>query len=155
MLRLPDMSKSLRWLRHRVRQIPGAIAYVRRLRDWSRAATEAIRDLGALVGVAWSRLVKGRAPAEGPLRVFMLDDKLPNPTFGAGFPRAAEILKSLLKMGCRVDFYPMEANCADLEEMSRMFGLGVTWHLPLGLRGLRRLLWMKASDIDVLFVSRP
>lgn len=87
-------------------------------------------------------------------RVLIIDDLVPDPLFGAGYPRAFAITRALLDAGHLVDYYPMQASRADLSRMRRSLE-GAIFHPGEGARGLRRLLWRKGSSFDALFVSRP
>ncbi len=87
--------------------------------------------------------------------VLMVDDLLPDPTFGAGYPRAFAILRVLVEAGHAVDYYPMYALPVDRRRMEAVFKGAVRFHPGQGARGLRRLLWRDGARYHVLFVSRP
>jgi hypothetical protein len=40
------------------------------------------------------------------MRILIVDDRVPDPHFGAGFPRAYRLLISLLQLGHQVYFFP-------------------------------------------------
>lgn len=88
-------------------------------------------------------------------RILMVDDLVPDPTFGAGYPRAFAIVQSLVEAGYAVDFYPMESTQDDVLRMEKAFAGAVRFHSGRGARGLRRLLWRDGGHFDALFVSRP
>jgi glycosyltransferase involved in cell wall biosynthesis len=92
-------------------------------------------------------------------RVLWIDERIPHSRYGAGYPRAREIVTSLDESGCAVTLYP-----AIFEEP------GETWQaiyqaLPrtievaalsgYGPEGLRRFLQDRRGYYDLYFVSRP
>ncbi|HEY6359287.1 MAG TPA: glycosyltransferase family 2 protein, partial [Vicinamibacterales bacterium] len=40
-------------------------------------------------------------------RLLLIDDRVPFPSYGSGYPRAARILKTLHKVGCFITYYPL------------------------------------------------
>ncbi len=88
-------------------------------------------------------------------RILFVDDMMPDPLFGAGYPRAHEIVRALVSARFEVDHYAMEATSADRARLSAMFSGTVRFHRSEGARGLRRLLWREGAAFDVLFISRP
>jgi glycosyltransferase involved in cell wall biosynthesis len=98
---------------------------------------------------------KARDATTGRRHILMVDDLLPDPVFGAGYPRAFAIVRSLLRAGHDVTYYPMQSTRADRIRMDMAFGGAVRFHAGGGARGLRRLLWRAGSGFDTIFVSRP
>ncbi len=88
-------------------------------------------------------------------RILFVDDMVPDPLFGAGYPRAHEIVRALVNAQFQVDHYAMEATPVDRSRLSAMFRGTVRFHRAEGARGLRRLLWREGAAFDVLFISRP
>jgi GT2 family glycosyltransferase len=88
-------------------------------------------------------------------RVLFIEDRVPHPWLGSGFPRACSILLSLLKQGFSVTFYPMtdfEESWTDVysdmpHEVEFMMGYGP----PL----LEPFLRHRHSYYDLIVVSRP
>ncbi len=122
---------------------------------------EGVKDVLAYARAAYRGVVRKRArPARGgqagaQKHVLMIDDLVPNPLFGAGYPRAFAIVQSLVAAGHRVSFYPMRSSPADIDRMTTAFAGAVLFHPGAGARGLRRLLWTHGADVDSLFISRP
>jgi len=121
------------------------------------AIKDAIKDVVLEAQLAL-RLIEGgrtsrRRQGQG-LHVLMVDDLVPDPLFGAGYPRAYAITRSLVDAGHHVDFYPMQASRADLARMNKAFAGSVCFHLGERGRGLRRLLRRDGDRFDLLFVSR-
>jgi glycosyltransferase involved in cell wall biosynthesis len=123
-----------------------------------RTTDEAIKDSLTRIRLVF-RGFAGRDPPKRSkscgLRILMVDDLVPDPLFGAGYPRAAAIVDVLVKAGHRLTFYPMESTHADIIKMETKFGSAVTFHAGGGQRGLRRLLWTSGDTYDLLFISRP
>lgn len=116
---------------------------------------EHLSDGRALAERALRRLVSTRRPAAGSVRILMIDDLVPDPLFGAGYPRAFAIVRSLVKAGHQVSFYPMEAAASDIARMTGAFGGTVRFWPSQGVPGLRRLLTARGGMFDIVFVSRP
>jgi glycosyltransferase involved in cell wall biosynthesis len=123
-----------------------------------RVTVETAKDILTRTGLVFRRFVGRDAP--GPsrfnsLRILMADDLVPDPLFGAGYPRSAAIVKTLVKAGHQLTFYPMESTRADIVKMKAAFASAVTFHAGEGARGLRRLLWRWGDTYDLLLISRP
>lgn len=80
------------------------------------------------------------------MHTLLIDDRVPDPHFGAGFPRAYRLLMSLVKLGHRITFFPMVKE--SLKEINRdvlrQYGVEVC-------EDLRTL----PQDVDVAIISRP
>jgi glycosyltransferase involved in cell wall biosynthesis len=81
-----------------------------------------------------------------PIHILLIDDKVPDPQFGAGFPRAYRMLLSLINLGHKIHFYPnvkksiMELNIDRL----RSYGIEVYDDLE-----------KVPTDINLIICSRP
>ncbi len=82
----------------------------------------------------------------GHHNILIIDDRVPDPHFGAGFPRAHRLLISLFKLGHKIYFYPnikstlKELNVAKLRE----FNIEIVENLD-----------NLPPEIDIIIVSRP
>lgn len=80
------------------------------------------------------------------MKILLIDDKVPDPHFGAGFPRAYRLLLSLLGLGHEIYFHPLLKNTIqelDIEKL-RSYGINVIEDLAT------------LNDcIDVSIISRP
>jgi glycosyltransferase involved in cell wall biosynthesis len=133
-------------------------AIVHRTRPWRNAGVDHLKDLFALVRVGVRRfaLVEGQAAScSGRKRILIIDELVPDPLFGAGYPRAFEIVRSLVKAGHQVSVYPMTSKPAEIARMTSMLAGAVSFYPGEGWRGLRRLLWTEGTTFDTLFISRP
>jgi len=129
-------------LRHRARRVAAAASY-------------RIKGLGLCLQLM-RRPSAGDdgAPRHGR-HILLVDDLLPDPLFGAGYPRAFAIVRSLVAAGYAVEHYPMHATRSERDRMAKLFKGAVRFHEGAGAHGLRRLLWQEGSRFDALIVSRP
>lgn len=81
------------------------------------------------------------------MRVLLVDDRVPDPHFGAGFPRAYRLLMSLLQLGHQVYFLPtLKQTIKELNiPMLREYGIEV----------VEEISQLKDTGIDVAIISRP
>jgi glycosyltransferase involved in cell wall biosynthesis len=77
--------------------------------------------------------------------ILIIDDKVPDPHFGAGFPRAHRLMLSLIELGHTIHFFPTLKNTiADLDpEMLAQFNVHVYDDIK------------KVKKVDVAILSRP
>lgn len=78
--------------------------------------------------------------------ILVIDDRVPDPHFGAGFPRAHRLLLSLFKLGHKMYFYPnIKSTVKDLNLAKlREFNVEVVTDLE-----------NLPQEIDLIIVSRP
>jgi glycosyltransferase involved in cell wall biosynthesis len=81
------------------------------------------------------------------MNVLIVDDRVPDPHFGAGFPRAYRLLLSLLQTGHRICFLPTVKQSIQDLDLSRLGEFGVEV-----IDGTDKL---SGRAIDVVFMSRP
>ena len=116
----------------------------------------AARDLLVTLELA----VRSRRPT-GPdgrgegCRILVIDDAVPDPLFGFGFPRMFEIVTALARAGHRVTMYPLRSEPHDLRRLNELCAGLVRFVPGEGVRGLRRLLRRDGSSLDLVLVSRP
>lgn len=109
-------------------------------RDW--LAGQALRERGLLVA---------RSRPIGRPTVLVIDDMLPEPRFGAGFPRAAALLRTLDGLGFGLAFYPT-TNAAQADTQRRFGRVEVV--TPGGAAVLRAFLASRRGHLDAVIVSR-
>lgn len=132
------------------------VSIVPGVRSWRTATVNFVKDVRARLSMAFTRRRPNSSPGAATCKhILIVDDLLPDPLFGAGYPRAFAIVRSLVKAGHRVSFYPMQSNRSDLARMTAGFSGAVAFHVGEGPRGLRRLLWKRGHLFDLLFISRP
>ncbi|WP_417582433.1 class I SAM-dependent methyltransferase [Nitrincola sp.] len=94
-----------------------------------------------------------RPPARG--RILLIDDQVPLPSWGSGFPRAHELLTTLHRQGTFVTHYPMAAVHADLTEAYSVLPRELEIAEPLGCAGLVSFLHSRRDYYDAIIISRP
>jgi hypothetical protein len=62
------------------------------------------------------------APAPGARRVLVIEDRVPKPELGAGYPRAQRLLRELVAAGAEVTFFPTFRHREDWAEARRVVG---------------------------------
>ncbi|APH59070.1 Glycosyltransferase [Granulibacter bethesdensis] len=96
-----------------------------------------------------------RARDSGKGRVLVIDDRVPFPSLGAGYPRAAELTLALVADGWSVTYYPLLTPNDSWDEIYTLFPWEVEVALNEGVDGLRRLIDKRDGYYDTIFVSRP
>lgn len=81
------------------------------------------------------------------MNVLLVDDRVPDPHFGAGFPRAYRLLLSLKQLGHQIFFFPtLKQSIEDLDlDALKNFGVNVWSDVDSH----------KDESIDVVIMSRP
>ncbi|EQD45096.1 glycosyl transferase family protein, partial [mine drainage metagenome] len=88
-------------------------------------------------------------------RVLVIDDRVPYPSLGAGYPRAAEILRTLVADGWFVTFYPVLFPHDNQAAIRAAFPRGIEFMLGLGQGGLRHFLAERQDYYHIIMISRP
>jgi glycosyltransferase involved in cell wall biosynthesis len=88
-------------------------------------------------------------------RILLVDDRAPNAELGAGFPRAALIVRLLAEAGHRVSVVPMRQDAADDPRARELTHAGVEFVAGFGADALRRELGRAQPPYDIVWVSRP
>lgn len=88
-------------------------------------------------------------------RLLILDDQAPFPDRGAGYPRAAEILRAATGAGWFVTHYPMVETDVDFAAARLALPAGVEFAAGRGQDGLAAFLRERAGYYDAVLVSRP
>lgn len=91
-------------------------------------------------------------PAE---RVLVLDDRVPLPPLGAGFPRACHLLHAIAETGRLVTFYPIDRPDEDWASVERWLPATVEVIQGGGRGGLAAFLKARKGFFDTIIVSRP
>jgi O-antigen biosynthesis protein len=100
-------------------------------------------------------ILKARSVGKYRYRVLLIDDRVPHPSLGSGFPRSNAILSGLVKLGCRVAFYPTDGIEEDWREAYSDIPREVELMLGFGPWKLDRFLAGRVGCYDLIFVSRP
>jgi O-antigen biosynthesis protein len=85
--------------------------------------------------------------SQNPLRVLIIDDKVPDPSFCAGFPRAYRLLLSLIGNGNVVHFHPSCRGTIQSLDRDALANHGI--YVCENIEDL------KDGEVDVVILSRP
>lgn len=106
----------------------------------------------------WSqgtRSLEARQRSGGRVRILVIDDRIPVPSLGSGFPRARELVHSLHEGGAFVSHYPVACPAVDFEEAYAVLPREVEIVAGLGITGLAQFLRERAGFYHAVIVSRP
>ena len=101
------------------------------------------------------RLLDARSASRPRQKILVLDDRVPHFRHGAGFPRAVELVRTLVELGNFVTFYPVtmpHENWSEVyEDIPRTVEVITEW----GTLRLREFLRQREGFYDQIIVSRP
>ncbi|TVQ36600.1 MAG: glycosyltransferase [Wenzhouxiangella sp.] len=100
------------------------------------------------------RALFARSP-RGRRRLLLIDDLVPDPRLGAGYPRARDLVNALVRQGFEVTFYPMVEQVADWAEVYRVLPGEVEVMQGQGLVGLADFVQTRRGFYDTVVISRP
>jgi GT2 family glycosyltransferase/tetratricopeptide (TPR) repeat protein len=114
----------------------------------------------------WRTLMKHHFPPDSPVlharacdrhrpRLLVIEDLVPFPSNGAGFPRASRLLKALHSAGCFITYYSVNQPEAVWKEVYGIFPLEIEFVLGQGRGPLGDFLDARAGYYDVIVVCRP
>lgn len=87
-------------------------------------------------------------------RVLVLDDRLPTPDQGMGYPRAYKLLEQLAAVGCRVSLFPLNEKIPWEPHNTALRGKGVETVLEPNVT-LKSFAKERAGEYEIVLVSRP
>lgn len=88
-------------------------------------------------------------------KILFLEDRVPHPEFGSGFPRSQNIIRHLAEDGNFVSCYPIRFPHESALAARSALGCEIEVLSGLGLAGLEGFLQSRAGIYDVLWISRP
>jgi GT2 family glycosyltransferase len=88
-------------------------------------------------------------------RMLMIDDRVPFPSYGAGYPRASHLLKTLHQAGYFITYYSMIEPEGVWSEVYSAFPREIEFMLGYGPGAFDQFLETRAGYYDIIFVSRP
>jgi O-antigen biosynthesis protein len=91
----------------------------------------------------------------GATRILAIDDRVPFPADGSGFPRAASILKRLWKAGFFITHYPLTEPRAVWDEVRAEHPLEIEFMIGYGAARFSQFLEARAGYYDLILISRP
>jgi GT2 family glycosyltransferase/LmbE family N-acetylglucosaminyl deacetylase/glycosyltransferase involved in cell wall biosynthesis len=103
-------------------------------------------------GAEWSARQRLR---QGQLRTLVIDDRVPLPSLGRGYPRQCSVIQALVRCGAAVTMYPLLFPQESWEETYKALPEEVEVMQGLGLAGLHGFLDARGESFDVVLVSRP
>lgn len=93
--------------------------------------------------------------APGTRRVLFIDDRVPLPWLGQGYPRAASFVRSLVDAGAAVTHYPLQFPHEDWDDVYQALPERCEVMLDHGLARIAAFLEARAGLYDTIVVSRP
>jgi len=102
-----------------------------------------------------SRPLLARMRGEHRGRVLIVDDQIPYPHLGAGYPRALDIVRAAHQAGWFVTFYPASFPDADFAEAYRVLPPELEVAAERGRDGLVRFMREREGYYDSVLISRP
>jgi GT2 family glycosyltransferase/glycosyltransferase involved in cell wall biosynthesis len=97
--------------------------------------------------------LEARSPA-GVETVLMIDDRVPYPSMGSGYPRSCHIVHELMARPMRVTFYPLQFPHDDWLDIYTEIGVDVEVMLDHGRERLQQFLEERAGFYDYILISR-
>ena len=91
----------------------------------------------------------------GAKRVLVIDDRVPLPWLGQGYPRAASLVQAIVAAGDFVTHYPLQFPSEPWDDVARALPESVEVMLGMGLSRLSEFMTERAGYYDVMLVSRP
>ena len=86
--------------------------------------------------------------------VLVIDDRVPHPSLGSGYPRAAHLLNALSNLDLNITFYPLQFPVDDWPETYRSLNKGIEVILQKGHLGLQSFLESRKGFFQYIIVSR-
>ena len=99
-------------------------------------------------------LVARRARSKAP-RILMLEDRVPKPELGSGYPRANRLAHELLEAGADVTFYPMSHFKEDWNGVRRALDKRIEIQILAEASRLNHYLRSRTGEFDAMLVCRP
>ena len=100
-------------------------------------------------------ILQARTYDKGQRRILFIDDRLPHPWLGSGFPRARALLTTLLKQGFFVTFYPLTHSNEDWAAVYSDMPRELEVMTGFGSALLEAFLRDRRGYYDSIIVSRP
>ncbi|MBY0339067.1 MAG: glycosyltransferase [Acetobacteraceae bacterium] len=101
-----------------------------------------------------ANILRARMRDSGRGRVLILDDRVPLPSLGSGYPRAERLLHEVAATGRFVTFYPLQSEREVWRETWSTLPPGVEVAMGLGKAGLGEFLREREGYYETLLVSR-
>lgn len=102
-----------------------------------------------------AHILEARMKTPQSRRTLFLDDRVPHRWLGSGFPRTQAILRTLVKQGYFVTFYPMSAPDEDWPLVYSDMPRRIEFMTGYGLQMLEAFLRSRAGYYGTIIISRP
>jgi GT2 family glycosyltransferase/glycosyltransferase involved in cell wall biosynthesis len=102
-----------------------------------------------------SPILEARTTRRYAGRILVIDDQLPFPHLGSGFPRAYSMLRAIHEAGWFITFYPLGFPHVVWDEAYRLIPPDVEIMAHQGMVGLESFLRSRTGFYDVILISRP
>lgn len=132
-----------------------AIALQRRNLDTFRQRHEEWLRAQHPPGAADAGLAASRRHRPGARRILMIEDRVPKPELGSGYPRAHRIVHALTAAGAEVTLYPTFRHPETWPEVRRVLGPTVQAMIRSGVEDLRPFLESRRGAFDGVLICRP
>ena len=93
--------------------------------------------------------------AQAASRLLVIEDRLPKPELGAGYPRAQALVAELVEAGVEVTFFPTFRHAETWAGVRRVLGPDVRFMIDGAADTLRDFLDDYRGDFDAILVCRP
>ena len=100
-----------------------------------------------------ANLLRARTANNYP-NVLIIDDRVPFPSLGAGYPRCASILHTLAAADVNLTFYPLQFPTDDWQSVYRVLAPVIEVAMGLGRTGLADFLRQRRGFYQIIMVSR-
>lgn len=98
-------------------------------------------------------ILRARTRTKHP-NVLVIDDRVPHPSLGSGYPRAAQLVNSLAALDLNVTLYPLQFPIDDWRETYQSLNSTIEVILNEGRNGLEEFLRERRETFQYIVVSR-
>lgn len=104
-----------------------------------------------------SHILQARDKKQYGGKILMIDDRIPDPKLGSGFPRAYALIHDLLKFNFFITFFPLQDQTKSdaITRILQQEGVEVFYRYQDTPLSLEQLLQERRGWYDVILVSRP
>lgn len=115
------------------------------------------RDLSQLIRRDSHQILLAVASANSNPRILFIDDMIPDPTLGGGYPRSWSLLKVLVGLPFFVTVFPM-INQTKIEKYAshlQQLGMETVYNVGDHAQDFESFFIQRADYYDIIFISRP
>jgi GT2 family glycosyltransferase len=123
-------------------------------RNWKLFAERHAQWLAGRLSPSERNALGGRT-ARRAKRVLMIEDRVPKTVLGSGYPRARDLLETLVNAGAQLTFYPMFHHVESWPEVRQSIDPRVEVFIKGSASQLRAFLQSRAGYYDAFLVCRP